>query len=303
MKKYLQKTLISAAVSLAFVPGFASAEAWTINYTDANQTGGLGVTLNNPISAITDEYKYTAESVVLFNDNDGSLGISAGDTFDDVIAYRIDALNFGGNTAGDADYIGQNVQISGTLRASGVQLDAQNYLVTSAAITFFFDGPADGIFGSGTGTMADFSDLTTFTDGLLVQTGTGSGVGTNSGLAPDGSINIHFKLVDILSTLLNPQDPNNPNDPFEMFQFTTLDKISFFTDSNNNACTDSGGGAVCGSTIADLLTFFGVNPSDYDFLFHTRSDGSATKVPEPASIALMGIGLLGAGYARRKAKK
>jgi PEP-CTERM motif-containing protein len=298
MKKYLQKTLISAAVALAIAPGFAGATSWTINYTDANATAGTGITLNNPVSAVTDEYKYTAESLVLFHDLDASGGISAGDTFDDVISYRIDALNFGGNSAFDADYIGQNVQISGTLKASGIQVDAQNYLVTSAAITFYFDGPADGIFGTGTGTMADFGALGTFVDGLLVQTGQGAGAGTNAAFIPDGAIDINFVLTDLLAGLATG------NDPFELFDpFIDLDKIRFLTDSNNNACDDSGGGAVCGSTIAALATFFGINTADYDFLFHTRSDGSATKVPEPASIALLGLGLLGAGYARRKTKK
>jgi hypothetical protein len=298
MKKYLQKTLLSAALAFALAPGFASANAtWYVNYTDANAAGGLGITLGSPLSRLTDEYKYTAESLIEFSDNDASGGISAGDTFDDYIAFRIDNLFIGSNNTFDPDYQTNNVEISGRVIASGIQVDAQNYLVTSAAIEFYFDGPT-----TVGGTGADFGSLGTFVDGVLVQTGTGNGGGANAALVPDGAIDINFDLADTLSTL-------GPNfDPFELFDpFIDLDKIKFLTDSNNAACVESGGTGNCGSSIASLTAFFGAdiaaNGGPGDFRFITRSDGSAVKVPEPATIALLGMGLLGAGFARRKNRK
>jgi len=292
-----RKTMISVATALALGAGAANAgvRPWHINYAGANAAGGLGITLNNPVSALVDEYKYTAESLIVFADGDGDGDISAGDEFWDYVVYRVDALNYGGNTANDADYILQNTQISGTVVAHGVQVDSFKYIVDTASIEFYFDGPGDTIFGTGGGTTADFTDLSTFTDGLLVQTGVGDGVGINGSSVPDGAIDLDFALTDVLSTLVD-QDGNNYG-AFELFDpFIELDKITFTTDSNNNQC----GAATCGSTVASLAAFFEVDMNQFDYFFHTRSDGSATKIPEPAVLALMGMGLLGAGFARRR---
>jgi len=280
-----RKTLCSVVLASAVMPGMVAAdESWTVNYTDANTAGALGIILNNTVSAVTDEYKYTAESVVAFNDNDNSGGISGGDTFDDYVGFIIDQLNFGSINTFDTDYALGNVQITGVITATGLQLDALNYIVTSAKIDFYFDGA-----------LSTFADFDTLVDGVYVQSGDGTGAGVNGALVPDGAIDINFSLTDVLSTL---GDFGN----FELFDpFVGLDEISFNTDSNNNACPP----ASCGSSVADIESFFDFATGDYDFFFHTRSDGSAIKeqIPEPEILALFGLGMLGFGLARRKVTK
>jgi len=263
-------------------------ETWTINYEDAN-AAGLDATLNNTVSNEVDEYKYTAESLVLFHDLDTSGTISGGDTFDVFSLYGIDQLNFGGISNADLDYTLNTFDISGSIQSSGVQVDPLNYAVSSSDITFYADSPAEVLLGTaGTGTQFDFTDTSSFEDGLLVQTGTGSGAGANAALIPDGAIDIAFELTDVLSTYGDEDEFGQ----FELGLFSDLENIVFGTDSNNNVC--GVGLTVCSSTVASLSTYFSLVLADYDLLFHVRSDGSAVKarVPEPMTLVLMALGLI-----------
>ena len=307
MNKTLRNSLISMALIATAAPVIASADlaSFRLNYTDANtELGADGATLINPVSALVDEYKYTAESLVLFKDNDNSGGISGGDTFLDVGVLRGDGLNYDSNSAGDLDYLIGNVQLTAAFVATGFQVDALNYIVPEAQIAMYFDAPAVSQTtpgGSGGGTSALFEDLGTFVDGVLVQTGEGGGAGINSPLIPDGALDLTFALTDQLSTY----DDEYGN--FELFDpFIDLDNISFLTDSNNNQCSAT---VACGSTTTALAAFFATQISEFldgyegnTFAFQTRSDGSAVKIPEPASLMLMGLGLLGFGYSRRARK-
>lgn len=309
--KRIRNTLLAAAVGLAVLPATASASAvWQFNYADAFAADGQTYVGNG--APLTDELKFTAESVVAFRDMDGSGTISEGDTFTSYIFARVDQMNLNGNNNTDIRYgvgfpgdgIPGNREVTLMIKASGVQLDAQNYDVRSIdMMDWYFDaGDANG----GGYTTADFADLSTFVDGKIVErSALISGGGTNAALVPDGTINLTVEMIDVLSTL-----NGGIYDPFELIrdpQFNAQMVVGL-TDSNNNRCVSpQGGTASCFSSLGAILAGFDGLVDPFDFAFHTRSDGSFVKsvveIPNPGSVALLSLGLFGIAAANAKRRK
>lgn len=305
----LRKAVMYSALAAALLPGIANAGVdWQFNYADAFTADGAVRGANTPaLSPVTNELKFTAESVVTFKDLDGSGGISTGDTFKDYIFLRVDQMFKNGVNVSDVRY-GQGFNIPGfegnheitiKIMATGHQVNPLEYVADSLTLmNWYFDGGTDAVGGGVLGyTAADFANLASIEDGTIVETSSLiKGAGVNASLIPDGALNMTVSMNDILSTLGNYGE-------FEILSgnLTLLD-ITGTVDSNNNRCADSGGGAACSSTTATILAAFGASADDYTF--HTKSDGSFSKVPEPATLTLLGIGMLGMGWkARRRAAK
>jgi hypothetical protein len=300
MKLFNTTVFVVVVASLAPL-SVAAATPFSYNWLGADTV--LGVPNTRPVSNLTDEVKFTAESVVRFTDTDSSGTITAGDTFRDSIVLRFDQLFFNGNNNGETNAgYGTTREITLTAQFSGTQVSSNNYVLNPGeTVKFFYDSGSSGF------TPAIFGNLSTFVDhnggpALLVETGATippSG-GLNSSFLPDGTIDINVFLNDTLVP-----GGFELSAPGSTFLGNKLGQV----DANNAVCTDSGGRASCFSTTAAINNFFSTPALAVgQFEFHTRSDGSLTKtatvlaVPEPSSVGLFAAGLVGLGVVIRRRK-
>jgi hypothetical protein len=299
----LRKTLLAAA--MAALPMAANAGIdFTINYALGNSLEGYGP-VGNANSNVTDEMKFTAESLVQFT---SGTPFAAGSTFTDYILLRVDQLFNNGGSNFDIYNAAFDRQITAVLVFSGTFVANQNFIVTpnsQSLFNIYYD--AGVLTPGGNGSLPNVYTYANFagpdhTDGTLVETGTHvAGGGVTSTVVPDGAINLTWKFADQLA---NGDFENDANG--HPFNAATI--VMGFSNGNNALCTDDGGTQQdCASTEAGLAAFFtslGYNVSAGPNVFHTRTDGSITKaIPEPATLALMGMGLMGMGFAARRRSK
>jgi PEP-CTERM motif-containing protein len=318
-------TLAVALVIVLVSGGPAQATTWQWNYlqgaTADGATGALApFTLTN--SGLMDQAQYLGETLTIYTNVASGGSPTSGSTFIGYTFFRLTSMSLAGGSlspAPDGTFTyGFDHEITGALFYTGIHpttgnsvFDAQNFLITSANLKLFFDAGTGGCPQSGFGcggitpsagfTKANFSALGTFTDGVNVESGTGSGSGVIGATVADGASDLVFALDDILHTL-------GAYDPFELTDPQSLDMLAF-TDNNNQDCGVVIGG--CAASAASILAagnaLFGNSFSLAGHLIAlSQNDGSVTKeavVPLPGSLLLLGLGLIAAGFCSGRRRK
>ena len=323
------------AVMLGVANAANAATQWTFNFSQAGTAEPGAPTVNCGVATATcpnigpvDEIKYTGETAAVFTGG-GLPGSIAGSTFTGYTILRIDQFFNLSVPVVDPTYangipalsIPGTHEVTAMVKYVGTQDTATTFTITSAQINIIFDGPNGGYTFA-----ADWSaaNLPNFTDqccagqGFVVESGTGTGTGSNQANGADGSSDLTIVLTDLLHNL---QCGSVSCDNFEIFDLIGALLVALLTDNNNQLCDEQGGGAACTAAtfntilsfatayFGDVINTAGCNTAtgvcaDGRLILHSRNDGSATKevtvIPFPATVLLLGVGMLGAGIAARR---
>ncbi|MEO6563929.1 MAG: PEP-CTERM sorting domain-containing protein [Nitrosospira sp.] len=284
----LSQVGVAAAVAGLFATAPMQAQAVALEFKDLNPTGGF-ISLDKLNTISSPQYFSAATNLAIAG---GVNTLDVGDTFSQHLSLLTNSSSLGGgiqNFALGGDYrfdVLLNGAVTNTIGAP-ITLNPDN-TVTSPAGSIF-----DVAFTSGTISLFDNVTSTHITD-LLFQSGAISGIQLVAG-SFIGDVTINTLLGGANCTpgacdpyILNGSGGTLAGVGLELFTITT----------GSARVTDGTGGSPASFAGSDFAT--------HSLVVNFQDNGQSTtfnnRVPEPASLALIGIGLLGFAATRRGKK-
>lgn len=315
----LKKLIALMAIPFAIVSGVALADPF---YIDVSAAGGTGVPLPfgdaNTTTSMFDSHQVFANTTSVIYDTNSSGSLNVGDKFIDAG----DAHFTSGLPAGDQEGINLNTgfgvfseittqwnDLVGSVTAItpittgpllGGFITTTDY-VAGGTFNFYFDAPGNANYGTTVGT----SDDSGFGNGthvltLTLTSGTGSSTFNSSGNFVTGSSNLFAQITFARDNFFWFDNGNGivdagDKDFHDLLGLLIPITLNAAVDQNTNHVVNvAGDGSAGPAGFGNQLQ-----------IIHSDHDGSieySVSVPEPTSIALLGLGLLGLGFSRRNKK-
>ncbi|MCE9549572.1 MAG: PEP-CTERM sorting domain-containing protein [Betaproteobacteria bacterium] len=308
----LKKLIVLMAIPFAIASGVALADPFYIN------VGGLGPAIGdaNTTTRTFDSHQVFANTTSVIYDTNNSGSLNVGDKFIDAG----DAHFTSGLPSGDQEGINLDIgsgiiaeittqwnNLVGSISAvtpittgslTGGFITTTNY-VAGGVFNFYFDAPGNANYGASVGT----SDDSGFGNGthvltLTLTSGTGSSTFNSLGQFVTGSSNLFAEITFARDNFFWFDNGNGivdagDKDFHDLLGLLIPIKLNASVDQNTNHVVNvAGNGSAGPAGFGNQLQ-----------IIHSDHDGSIEySVPEPTSIALLGLGLLGLSFSRRNKK-